>query len=1048
MKVKLQPKHALLFLLMLFCLVNVYGQETTVKGVVNSAEDGSPIPGVSVVVQGTGTGTQTDSRGRYSLRVPNPNQTLVFSYTGMVTYTAELQGKSTLDIRMEQASNQLSDVVVTAFGIKRAARNLGYSVQVVGGEQVSKAKELNVINSLSGQVAGVQVNPSAAGPAGSSFVVIRGNSSLTGTNQPLYVVDGVPIDNETLGTPSLFGGQRDFGDGIGGINPDDIESVSVLKGPAAASLYGARGAHGVIVITSKRGRAGKMAINYNNNTTVETLNSIPRFQNTYGGGYDDNYTSFDQVNINGQTVSQWPSWLQDNWGGKYDGRMISINTWPELGLVPFSPKAGDNFKKFYRTGITETNTLGVSGGNDRATYRLSVTDLRNQGIVPNNSLNRQSVSLLINAKVTDRLTVEAKANYLRQNLSNPPETGGSGTSATVALTRLPPFLDLDWLKNYKRADGTMINYKSGSPNNPYWLMNEVTGSGDRDRLIGYVLAKYRFTDWLSLQGRTATDFYYDTRFSRVGIGTPGKTQGILHNDDYRIKEDNSDVLLTAAGSLSKSLTGSLNIGANHRDYSEEHAGLMGSGFNIPNLYNISNAKFISASQFLQRKVMNSVYFSGELAYNNYLFLDITGRNDWSSTLGMNNYSFFYPSVSSGFVFTDAFNMKSSLLSFGKLRASYAEAGNDANPYQTIAGYDLSTSTYNGQPEASISSSIPLLNLKNELTRSFEFGTELKFFQNRLGVDFTYYHSNTINQITPVDISPATGYATQLINAGNIQNQGVELMITATPVRTSNFSWNILLNASRNRSKVISLAPGIATLTLLDTYNGAVVQATPGRPYGEIVGTDYLRNAQHQIVLTATGGYQPGAEPVVLGNIQPDFLAGVTNTFNYKHLELSALIDIRQGGQVFSLTKYNELAGGTGVFTANRTNLIADGVIQQNNGDYTKSNIVLTAQDYYAGSGPWSGIATPMIISASYVSLRQVSLSYPIGRLGGLKKTILKTANLSITGRNLLYLYRDPRFKQMGISPETAFNTTSAAQGMEAVGIPTTRSFGINLSLAF
>jgi TonB-linked SusC/RagA family outer membrane protein len=1048
MKVKLQPKHALLFLLMLFCLINVYGQETTVKGVVNSAEDGSPIPGVSVVVQGTGTGTQTDSRGRYSLRVPNLNQTLVFSYTGMVTYTAELQGKSTLDIRMEQASNQLSDVVVTAFGIKRAARNLGYSVQVVGGEQVSKAKELNVINSLSGQVAGVQVNPSAAGPAGSSFVVIRGNSSLTGTNQPLYVVDGVPIDNETLGTPSLFGGQRDFGDGIGGINPDDIESVSVLKGPAAASLYGARGAHGVIVITSKRGRAGKMAINYNNNTTVETLNSIPKFQNSYGGGYDDNYTSFDQVNINGQTVSQWPSWLQDNWGGKYDGRMISINTWPELGLVPFSPKAGDNFKKFYRTGITETNTLGVSGGNERITYRLSVTDLRNQGIVPNNSLNRQSVNLLINAKVTDRLTVEAKANYLRQNLSNPPETGGSGTSATVALTRLPPFLDLDWLKNYKRADGSMINYKSGSPNNPYWLMNEVTGSGDRDRFIGYVLAKYRFTDWLSLQGRTATDFYYDTRFSKVGIGTPGKTQGILHNDDYRIKEDNSDVLLTAAGSLSKSLTGSLNLGANHRDYSDEHAGIMGSGFNIPNLYNISNAKFISASQFLQRKVMNSVYFSGELAYNNYLFLDLTGRNDWSSTLGMNNYSFFYPSVSSSFIFTDAFNMKSSLLSFGKLRASYAEAGNDANPYQTIAGYDLSTSTYNGQPEASISTSIPLLNLKNELTRSVEFGTELKFFQNRLGLDFTYYHSNTINQITPVDISPATGYATRLINAGNIQNQGVELMITATPVRTSNFSWNILLNASRNRSKVISLAPGIATLTLLDTYNGAVVQATPGRPYGEIVGTDYLRNDQHQIVLTATGGYQPGAEPVVLGNIQPDYLAGVTNTFNYKHLELSALIDIRQGGQVFSLTKYNELAGGTGVFTANRTNLIADGVIQQNNGDYTKSNIVLTAQDYYAGSGPWSGIATPMIISASYVSLRQVSLSYPIGRLGGLEKTILKTANLSITGRNLLYLYRDPQFKQMGISPETAFNTTSAAQGMEAVGIPTTRSFGINLSLAF
>lgn len=1048
MKRKLQPKHAILFLLMLFCLINVYGQEQTVKGIVTSAADGSPIPGVSIVVQGTGIGTQTDSRGRYSLRAPGPNSTLVFSYTGMVTYTTGLNGQSTLDVKMEIGNNELSDVVVTAFGIKRAARNLGYSVQVVGGEQVSKAKELNVVNSLSGQVAGVQINPSAAGPAGSTFVVIRGSSSLTGTNQPLYVVDGVPIDNETLGTPTLFGGQRDFGDGIGGINPDDIESVSVLKGPAAASLYGARGAHGVIVITSKKGRAGKMAINYSNNTTFETLNSVPRFQDVYGGGYDDNYTSFDQANINGQTVSQWPSWLQDHWGGKYDGRMISIATWPELGLVPYTARGEDNFRKFYRTGITETNTIGVSGGNDKATYRLAVTDLRNQGIVPNNSMDRQSVNLLVNARVTDRLTVEAKANYVRQYLSNPPETGGLSTSPTVALTRLPPFLDLNWLKDYKREDGSMINYKSGSPNNPYWLMNEVTGNGKRDRLIGYVLAKYRLTDWLSIQGRTATDFYYDTRFSKIGIGTPGNTQGVLHNDDYKVKEDNSDVLVTAAGSLSKSLTGSINVGANHRDYSQEHTGIMGSGFNIPNLYNISNAQYISASQFMQRKVMNSVYFSGELAYNNYLFLDVTGRNDWSSTLGIRNYSFFYPSVSSSFIFTDALNMKSSVLSFGKLRASYAEAGNDAGPYQTIAGYDLSTSTYNGQPEASISSSIPLLDLKNELTRSFEVGTELKFFNNRLGLDFTYYHANTVNQITPVDISPATGYATQLINAGNIQNQGVELMITATAVKTRDFSWNILLNASRNRSKVISLAPGLATLTLLDTYDAATIQATPGHPYGEIVGTDYLRNDKNQIVLTSTGQYQPGAEPIVLGNIQPDFLAGVTNTFNYKNLELSALVDIRQGGQVFSDTKYNEMAGGTGAFTANRTNLIADGVIDQGNGTYAKSNIVLTAQDYYAGAGPWGGIATPMIISASYVSLRQVSLSYPIGRIGGLKKTVLKTAGLSIVGRNLLYLYRDPQFRQMGISPETAFNTTSAAQGMEVVGIPTTRSLGINLSIVF
>ena len=1049
MKERLQPKQTILSFLLLFCcFISVYGQETTVRGIVTAADDGAPIPGVSVVVQGTKIGTQTDQKGRFTLRVPQPNSVLVFSHAGRTTYTAPVNGQSELSIKMEMANNQLTDVVVTAFGIKRAARDLGYSVQVVDGQQLSQAKELNVVNSLSGQVAGVQVNPSSGGPAGSSFVVIRGSSSLTGTNQPLYVVDGVPIDNETLGVPGIFGGQRDFGDGIGNINPDDVDNVSVLKGPAAAALYGARGAHGVILITTKKGKAGKMVVSLSSNATVETLNAVPKFQETYGGGYNDDYTSFDSLTVNGQQVSGWPSWLQDNWGGKYDGRPIQIENWPELGIIPFKPVAGDNFKKFYRTGVTLTNTIGVSGGSDKTTYRLSVTDLNNNGIVPANTLNRQSIDLLISSKVTDRLTVEGKANYIRQHEVNPPQTGGGSTSPTVALTRMPPFLDINWFKNYKRADGSMINYKSGTPDNPYWLVNEVTADGQRDRLIGYVLAKYQFTKWLSLQGRTATDFYYDTRFSKIGIGTPSYTQGTLNNDNYKVKEDNSDVLLTASGSLGKDLTGTLNAGANHRDYTNNHLGTYGSGFNIPNLYNISNAQYISASSFPEEKVMNSAYFSGELAYRNYLFLDVTGRNDWSSTLGMHNYSFFYPSVSSSFVFTDALKVPPTVLSFGKLRASYAEAGNDADPYQTIAGYNLSTEQYNGNPEAAITSAIPLANLKNELTKSYEFGTELKFFQNRLGIDFTYYHSNTINQITPVDISLATGFATQLINAGNIENHGIEILLTGSPVRTRDFNWNITVNFSRNRSKVISLAPGLATLTLLDTYDGATIEATPGQRYGNIVGTDYVRNSAHQIVLTSAGEYQPAQQPVILGNIQPDFLGGVTNTFSYKNFELSALVDMRVGGQVFSLTKYNELAGGTGVFTENRTNLVGNGVIDQGNGTYAKSTIKLIASDYYAGSGPWSGVATPMIISASYVTLRQASLTYALGRSGALKNTVFRTARLSVVGRNLWYIYRDRQFKQMGISPETAFNTTSAAQGVEAIGIPTTRSLGLNLSIAF
>jgi outer membrane receptor protein involved in Fe transport len=534
----------------------------------------------------------------------------------------------------------------------------------------------------------------------------------------------------------------------------------------------------------------------------------------------------------------------------------------------------------------------------------------------------------------------------------------------------------------------------------------------------------------------------------VGVNTPGIPDGRVNNDEYKVKEDNSDVLLTAQGSLSKNFTGSFSVGANHLDRKTGHLSVEGSGFNIPNLYNVGNAKLVTSTSYPTRREMNSAYFDGQLGYKNYLYLNITGRNDWSSTLGMNNYSFFYPSVSSSFVFTDAFNLGGSILSYGKLRASYAEAGNDAAPFLTKGGYELSSANYNGQPFAYISGSIPLINLKNELTRSYEAGTELKFFNNRLGVDFTYYNASTINQITPVQISAATGYVTRLINAGEIRNQGMEIFVEANPFASKNFGWNIIFNFSRNKSKVVSLAPGLATLTLLDTYNGGTIEARPGQSYGNIVGLPFMRNDNGDIMLTETGVWQPGNQQVIMGNIQPDWLGGITNTFRYKGLQLSVLIDIRQGGQVYSMSKYNQMAGGTGKFTENRENLIADGVILQPDGKYVKSDKVLLAQDYYALQGPWSGIGETMVIDADYVAFREASISYNFGSSRWLTGSILKTAKLSLVGRNLFYIYRDPQFKTMGVSPETAFNTTAAAQGVETPGVPTTRSLGINLSFSF
>lgn len=1010
-------------------------------------ENGAPLGGVSVVVKSTHIGTSTDTNGDFTIEA-NTGDILEFTIIGYARTSVTVGNSSRLSVKLALEVTEGNEVVVTAIGIARKKKSLAYSTQTVEGGKLAEVRETNVVNSLKGRVAGVHINPSSGGPSGSSYVVIRGSSSFTGNNQPLYVVDGVPIDNQTLGQPSIFGGQRDYGDGIGNINPDDIESVTVLKGPAAAALYGARGAKGVILITSKKGKSGKLNVDFNSNLTAEKLNVTPTFQSIYGGGYDDNYTSFDNVTINGQSVSQWPGWLQDNWGGKYDGRMISIATWPELGLVPYTAKGDDNFKKFYRTGSTITNTVGVSGGSESATFRLSLSDMRNSGIVPNNKLSRQTINLLANFRISSKLTVEAKVNYVRQHQVNPPETGGGGTSGTVALNRMPLFLDLNWLKDYKREDGSMINYKSGSPRNPYWILNELLADGRRDRVIGYVLARYKFTDWLTLQARSGTDFYNDTRFSRVGIGTPGTIDGKVNNDEYNIKEDNSDVLLTASGNLSKNFTGSFSVGANHLNRRTNQLSVEGTGFNIPNLYNIVNAQRVTSLSFPTQKQMNSVYFDGQVGYKNYLFLNVTGRNDWSSTLGVNNYSFFYPSVNLSFVFTDALKLNSSILSYGKLRASYAQAGNDASVYRTKSGYALSSSSYNGQPFAYIDSDIPLANLKNELTRSYEFGAELRFLKNRVGLDFTYYNSSTINQITRVQISAGTGFDARIVNAGEIRNQGVEIFVNAAPVMTKNFRWDMILNFSRNKSKVVSLAPGLATITLLDTYNGGTIEARPGQSYGNIVGLPFMKNAAGDIVLTQAGAWQPGNQQTILGNIQPDWLGGITNTLSYKGIQLSFLIDIRQGGQVYSMSKYNQMAGGTGKFTEKRDNLIANGVIEQPDGKFVKSDKVLLAQDYYALQGPWSGIGETMVINADYVAFREASISYNIGSASLLKKSVLKTAKISIVGRNLFYIYRDPQFKTMGVSPETAFNTTAAAQGVETPGIPTTRSLGVNLSFSF
>ena len=1011
-------------------------------------QNGEPLASASVVVEGTSIGTVTNDQGEFTLNVDNRNVNLVISSLGYTSQIVQIGDRSFLNITLSAENQQLSEVVVTALGIERNKKALGYSTQVVGGSQLTEARESNVVNSLKGKVAGVHINSTSGGAGTSSFVVIRGNSSLTHDSQPLYVIDGIPIDNQSLGGANSFNG-RDYGDGVNNINPDDIESVTVLKGPSAAALYGSRGSFGVILITTKKGAKGKKAVvDFNSNAVFEDINVVPTFQDVWGGGYDDNYTSFNTITVGGQEYSQWPGWLIDNLGGKMDGRQMYLETWPELGPVTFSPNPGNRIKEFYQTGSTYTNTIGVSGGSGKTTYRFSASDLRNKGIVPNSSLDRQTLNLRIATDVTDKLSVEGKVNYIRQGGKNRPENGVSFANVAASLNIMPQWVDLDWFKDYKRQDGSMTNYKSGAPYNPYWIINEFLNNDTRDRMIGFLSAKYKFTDWLSLQARAGTDFYTDTRFARIGIGTPSSSYrtGWLSNDEYHVKEENTDFLLTASKNLSSDFSGSFSIGGNHMRRNTERVGVTGSNLNVPGLYHISNAKLVTPSNEISRKEINSLYFLGQLGYKGFLFVDITGRNDWSSALGRNNRNFFYPSISSSFVFTEAFNMQGGALSFGKLRASYAEAGSDSDPYQTTAGYTLNSTGFGGQPFIYSSNFVPLADLKNELKRSYEFGTELRFLQNRFSLDFTYYNSSAVNQILKVELSTATGYDYRVINAGEIVNKGVEIFLSAGIIRTQPFKWDMTINFSKNKSSVKSLTDKINTITLLEG-DGANIEARVGEPFGNIVGNPYMRTPDGQILLTEAGQWQPSSDRVVLGNIQPDFLAGVTNTFSFKGFTISGLIDIRKGGQVYSFTKYDQMAKGTGKFTERGgEGLIAEGVIEGPDGKYTPSTIPLLRQDYYANRA-WGGIGEEFVIDADYVALREATIGYDFGH-AVFKKGIFSSARFSVVGRNLFYLYRDPQFKLMGVSPETAFAPSAQAQGYEARGIPTTRSIGLNLSLSF
>lgn len=1085
-------------LVMIYC---VSAQQRKITGTVIGGDDGVPLPGVTVLVKGfESIGAVTGFDGAYSIDVPGSAVNLEFSYLGMNSRLVEIGDSNRIDVILEVSTESLDEVVVTALGIEREVKALGYAAQNIGEDDLSASRETNVTNYLTGKVAGLQVSKTGSGTGGSTNVVIRGKSSIAGSNQPLYVVDGVPIinfSNSSSGS-GVASADIDYGDGVGDINPQDVESMNVLKGPAATALYGSRGANGVILITTKSGKRTQkgLGVEINTGVTFEELYLVPNFQNKFGTGYDDegyaNYSwggfTFDDI------YYPWPeNGSLDSWGGPLDGSIKIPNWWtlPEDGsipssvwdnpiteAVPYVAQPRDNVRNFFHTGVTFSNNVALTSATDKSNMRLSLGSISTSGIVPNSEIKKKSVSFRGGTQVNDVLSFEGKLNYIRTEGSQRPVNGYSDSNPMYNLLQMPRNTPLDFVKEQYESTRVNIRYP-GINYNPYFMVNEVKNSDFKDRLVGMVSTTLKFNDWLSALGRVGVDFYSQVQENKWPRD-PNSRNSSSRNGQFiqeigRVRDLTADVMLTANKKISESISLNGVLGSSFRSFRSDFMSWDAREFKTEGVYDVSNFNVVRPGSSLYEKEMQSIFFTGQLAYKNFLFLDITGRNDWSSALGVDSQSFFYPSVGGSFVFSDAIKFNKDILSFGKLRASWAQVGNDSDPYLTRAGYLLYTTGFNGLPFASKSGRIPLLDLKNELTESVEFGVDLRFLKSRINLDITYYDSNTSNQILDLPISDASGYQSKVINAGKIKNSGIEATLGVVPV-DGDFRWSIDLNYAANESEVVVLDGEVQTYRLVTNAGEpglSDIEAQVGAPYGNIVGYAYQRAPDGQKIVGSAGNYLRESEVSVLGNITPDWIGGVNNTFSFKGISLNVLVDFVQGGDIISATKYEMTRKGTGAWTEEGRrpkarysagdNIpvgssigdpmpytgVLDGVVEikDNGGNvtgYEKNTLAVPGQTYWAQRA-WEGIGEEFVEDGSYISLREVMLSYKF-QPSFLDKTPFTGMSITAIGRNLLYLQN--KMDYLGLSPESAPNTSGGGSGIEALGVPSTRTIGLNVKLTF
>lgn len=1108
---KRRLRHFHILTILFFLAIAAPGiAQSQLSGVVRDANTQEPLPGVNILVKGTGQGTVTEVDGKYLLEA-DPGDTIVVSYIGFLTVEQVVNGAGSLDFVLRNDDRLLSEVTITALGISRATKSLGYAVAEIDGESMTKARETNFMAALAGRVAGVQIVGNPSGIGSSSRVTIRGERSLNiSNNQPLYVVDGVPISNQYFGStggPSGRNQDVDYGNGAGFVNPDDIETMTVLKGPSAAALYGSRANNGVIVITTKSGKGTKgIGVSVNSTVSFEDPLRLPDYQNVYGQGLNG---EFEFKDGNGGGLRDG---VDESWGPAMEGQLLRQFNGPtsnglrggdvgnlftpigpvdlarqleargEITATPFVAYP-DQVKDFFETGSTFTNNVALTGSNDFGHFRVSYTNLDQKGFVPNTDLERNTFSFTGGYKLTDWFSATVNANYLNNTSSNRPNLS-YGTENIMYLLNcwMVSNVDMASMRDYWQAGRVGLNqfgFNYNYHDNPYFNLYENTNGQSINRVYGNVSLNFDITPKLSLLLRSGTDFSDEFRDRRRAYSSQRYLLGSYREEKIRFDERNSDFLLTYKTTLSSDLSWDISVGGNQMRQKRNFSDISAPELAVPGVYSLNNSRVaLQSNTFRSERRINSMYATTQFGYRGFAYLDLSARNDWASTLPSKNDSYLYWAANLSIVASEILNLPDNhALSFAKLRLGLAQVGNDTDPYQLLAVFNAQQAVL-GSPAYSETSVIPNAELKPEISLSNEFGVDLRFLKNRIGLDATYYRTNSDNQIIAVPLSITTGYTARLINAGLIRNSGVELVLHLSPFQNRNgFSWDVDLNWSTNRGEVVKLytdpesGQEITNFILADRY--ITVEARVGERMGDMYAIGYQRvssdpndkyfdptgNFVGQIVYNEAGKPVPTTSKIKMGNYNPDWMAGFSNRFSYKGLELSFLFDFRYGGKIYSHTQTVGREGGRISETlegrANGYDLslegngvIGEGVIPILDGDgnvtgYTENTKKLSSREWHTTITLGRTLLEDMIFDATFLKLREVRLGYTLPAKW-LANAHIRDVNISLVGRNLALWTDVPH-----IDPETASTSGGVIiPGVESVALPTTRSFGINLGLRF